>query len=216
MEIVINDKSYYVPKAFSEISLGKFQDYMQQYNEEDSEARKQLVLVSTLTGAPKLMLEKAKKNVIDKAVEGLSEALSKEASKQLNLVIEIDGIEYGFHPNLHELKLKEFVDLDNKLGNGWADMHEVMAILYRPVTKKKGDKYNIEDYDYKTANKRAKLFKDELSVDTVNGAAAFFLNIAVSYLNITRQFSKTMNRTQRRKAIRQMKNNLTKNTAGTL
>ena len=50
--------------------------------------------------------------------------------------------------------IKEFVDLDNKLGNGWADMHEVMAILYRPVTKKKGDKYNIEDYDFKTANKR--------------------------------------------------------------
>ena len=216
MEIVINDKSYYVPKAFSEISLGKFQDYMQQYNEEDSETRKQLVLVSTLTGAPKLMLEKAKKNVIDKAVEGLSEALSKEASKRLNLVIEIDGIEYGFHPNLHELKLKEFVDLDNKLGNGWVDMHEVMAILYRPVTNKKGDKYNIEDYDYKTAKQRAKLFKQELNVDTVNGAAAFFLNIAVSYLSITQQFSKTMNRTQRRKAIRQMKNNLTKNTAGTL
>ena len=91
-----------------------------------------------------------------------------------------------------------------------------MSILYRPVTNKKGDKYNIEDYDFKTANKRAKLFKDELSVDTVNGAAAFFLNIAVSYLNITQQFSKTMNRTQRRKALRQMKNNLTKSTAGTL
>ena len=215
MEIVINSESYYVPTAWNEISLGRFMDYMAQYDEEATDERKQLVLVSTLTGAPKLLLEKAKKNVIDQAVEELAQVMSKEASKQLNLVIEIDGVEYGFHPNLHDLRLKEFVDLDNKLGNGWADMHEVMAILYRPITKKKGDKYRIEDYDFKTAKKRAEMFKDELSVDTVNGAAAFFLSIAVGYLNITRQFSETMNRRQRRKAIRQMKNNLTKNTAGT-
>lgn len=215
MEIVINSESYYVPTAWNEISLGRFMDYMAQYDEEATDERKQLVLVSTLTGAPKLLLEKAKKNVIDQAVEELAQVMSKEASKQLNLVIEIDGVEYGFHPNLHDLRLKEFVDLDNKLGNGWEDMHEVMAILYRPITKKKGDKYRIEDYDFKTAKKRAEMFKDELSVDTVNGAAAFFLSIAVGYLNITRQFSETMNRRQRRKAIRQMKNNLTKNTAGT-
>jgi hypothetical protein len=214
MQIVINENSYSVPTAWNEIPLGRFMDYMAQYEEEATADRKQLVLVSTLTGAPKPLLEKAKKNVIDQAVEELNKIMSREASKQLNLIIEIDGIEYGFHPNLHELRLKEFVDLDNKLSSGWEAMHEVMAILYRPVTKKKGDKYRIEEYDFKTAKKRAEMFKEELSVDTVNGAAAFFLNIAVGYLNITQQFLDKMNRKQRRKAIRQMRNNLTKNTGG--
>ena len=174
MQIVINEQSYYVPSAFNEVKLGNFMDYMAQYNEEDNEAKKQLVLVSTLTGAPKLLLEKAKKNVIDQAVEELSKMLQTKASEELNLVFEIDGVEYGFHPNLHELKLKEFVDLDNKLADGWQTMAEVMSILYRPITKRKGDKYRIEEYDFKTAKHRAKLFKQELSVDTVNGAAAFF------------------------------------------
>ena len=215
MQIVINENSYPVPTAWNEIPLGRFMDYMAQYDEEATAERKQLVLVSTLTGAPKPLLEKAKKNVIDQAVEELNKIMTREASKQLNLIIEIDGVEYGFHPNLHDLRLKEFVDLDNKLTNGWETMHEVMAILYRPVTKKKGDKYRIEDYDFKTAKKRAEMFKEELSVDTVNGAAAFFLSIAVSYLNITQQFSDKLNRKQRRKAIRQMKNNLTKSTGGT-
>ena len=215
MQIVINENSYPVPTAWNEIPLGRFMDYMAQYDEEATADRKQLVLVSTLTGAPKPLLEKAKKNVIDQAVEELNKIMGREASKQLNLIIEIDGVEYGFHPNLHDLRLKEFVDLDNKLTNGWETMHEVMAILYRPVTKKKGDKYRIEDYDFKTAKKRAEMFKEELSVDTVNGAAAFFLSIAVSYLNITQQFSDKLNRKQRRKAIRQMKNNLTKSTGGT-
>lgn len=214
MQIVINENSYPVPTAWNEIPLGRFMDYMAQYDEEATAERKQLVLVSTLTGAPKPLLEKAKKNVIDQAVEELNKIMGREASKQLNLIIEIDGVEYGFHPNLHELRLKEFVDLDNKLTNGWETMHEVMAILYRPVTKKKGDKYRIEDYDFKTAKKRAEMFKEELSVDTVNGAAAFFLNIAVGYLNITQQFLDKMNRKQRRKATRQMKNNLTKSTGG--
>ncbi len=202
MQIVINKQSYYVPSAFNEVKLGNFIDYMAQYNEEDDDAKKQLVLVSTLTGAPKLLLEKAKKSIVDQAV------------KELNLVFEIDNIEYGFHPNLHELKLKEFVDLDNKLADGWQTMAEVMAILYRPVTKRKGDKYRIEEYDFKTAKHRAKLFKEELSVDTVNGAAAFFLSIAVQYLSITRQFSEKLNRKQRRKATRQMKSNLAKNMGG--
>ena len=216
MQIVINEQSYYVPSAFNEVKLGNFMDYMAQYNEEDDDAKKQLVLVSTLTGAPKLLLEKAKKSVVDQAVEELSKMLQTKASEELNLVFEIDGIEYGFHPNLHELKLKEFVDLDNKLADGWQTMAEVMAILYRPVTKRKGDKYRIEEYDFKTAKHRAKLFKEELSVDTVNGAAAFFLTIAVQYLSITRQFSEKLNRKQRRKATRQMKNNLAKNMGGTL
>ena len=215
MEIVINENKYYIPKAWNEITLGSFMDYMAQYNEEDSEARKQLVLVSTLTGAPKPLLEKAKKTVIDQAIEELNKVMQVEASKQLNLIIEIDGIEYGFHPNLHELRLKEFVDLDNKLSNGWESMNEVMAILYRPLTKKKGDKYNIEEYDFKTAKKRAEMFKQELSVDTVNGAAAFFLNIAVGYLKITQEYSK-LNRRTRRKLSKQKKNYLTKGTAGTL
>ena len=56
-----------------------------------------------------------------------------------------------------------------------------MSILYRPITKRKGDKYRIEEYDFKTAKHRAKLFKQELSVDTVNGAAAFFLSIGKEY-----------------------------------
>ena len=95
-------------------------------------------------------------------------------------------------------------------------MAEVMSILYRPITKRKGDKYRIEEYDFKTAKHRAKLFKQELSVDTVNGAAAFFLSIAVQYLTITRQFSEKLNRRERRKATRQMKNNLARNMGGTL
>jgi len=149
-------------------------------------------------------------------MQQLGKLMDNETNTDLNLIITIDGVDYGFHPNLHELKLKEFVDLDNKLGEGWNSMDSVMAILYRPITEQKGDKYKVEDYDFRTAKKRAEIFKDNLSVDTVNGAASFFLTIATDYIATTQVYSKNLSRRERRKLLRQKKNNLTKNMAGTV
>ncbi len=214
MELVINDKEYYVPNRWSEISLRRYMSFITTYNEEASEAEKELHLISTILGVHIDTIGKAKKSVIDKVVLELTELINNPASEDLVLEFEIDGVEYGFNPNLSELKLKEFVDLDNKLGNGWQDMHKVMSILYRPIVKRRKDKYEIEEYDFRTAAKRANIFIDELSVDVVNAAASFFLTIAVDYIKITQAYLK-MNRRQKRQVIKQMKRRLTSVTGGT-
>tara|TARA_R110002020_G_scaffold224736_1_gene434628 strand:+ start:1566 stop:2219 length:654 start_codon:yes stop_codon:yes gene_type:complete len=217
VDIVINKDSYYIPTKWAEVSLGKYMQFMANYNEEATETQKEIVLLSAFTGVPLEKLEQIKKQSLDKAVAEISKLFEKPANKDLNLIVEIDGIEYGLHPNLSELKLKEFVDLDMKLEGGWEAMDEVMSILYRPVTDKKKGKYKIEDYDYRTATKRALLFKDNLSIDTVNGAAAFFLTIGIDYIQITQAYSKTLNsRAARRKASKQMKNSLMKSMGGTV
>jgi len=56
-----------------------------------------------------------------------------------------------------------------------------MAILYRPITKQKKGKYDIEDYNSDKSFEVANMFKESLSVATVNGAANFFLTIGVEY-----------------------------------
>ena len=214
MELVINKDTYYIPNKWEEVALGCYMQFTEHYDEEAEELQKQTVLLSAFTGAP---LDKLgnKKSVLDKAVERLNELFDKPANKDLNLILNIDNVDYGFHPNLSELKLKEFVDLDNKLEKGWQTMDAVMSILYRPITEQKKGKYKIEDYDYKTAKERAKLFKKQMSVDTVNGAAAFFLSIGIDYTAITKAYLKSMpNRTARRKAIKQTKKSLTKTTDG--
>jgi hypothetical protein len=214
MELVINDKEYYVPNKWSEISIRRYMSFITTYNEEASEAEKELHLISTILGVHIDTIGKAKKSVIDKVVLELTELINNPASEDLVLEFEIDGVEYGFNPNLSELKLKEFVDLDNKLGNGWQDMHKVMSILYRPIVKRRKDKYEIEEYDFRTAAKRANIFIDELSVDVVNAAASFFLTIAVDYIKITQAYLK-MSRKQKRQVIKQMKRRLTSVTGGT-
>ena len=216
MDLVINNKSYFIPNKWGQVSLGTYMNFMQRIDGVDDEHEKTITTISSFTKAPIKLLEGCKKSDIDNVMVQLTKLLENEANTELNIIITIDNKDYGFHPNLHELKLKEFVDLDNKLANGWQSMASVMSILYRPIIEQKDEKYKIEEYDYKTAKTRAKLFKDNLSVDTVNGACSFFLTIATDYIAIMQAYSKSLSRKERRKLLRQKKNNLTKDMDGTM
>jgi hypothetical protein len=57
----------------------------------------------------------------------------------------LNKVDYGFHPQLDELTLGEYIDLDTFIGD-WDNMEKAMNVLYRPVTIKLKDKYNIDDY----------------------------------------------------------------------
>lgn len=214
MDLVINNTNYSIPTSWSQVSLGKYMDYMLDIEGVEDELAQTIITISAFTDAPKQVLQDCKKSDIDAVMSELGKLMEQETNKHLNLIITIDNIDYGFHPNLHELKLKEFVDLDNKLADGWSAMDSVMAILYRPITEQKGDKYKIEEYDFRSAKKRAEIFRDNLSVNTVNGAASFFLTIATDYISTMQVYSKNLSRRERRKLLKQKKNNLKKNMAG--
>ena len=214
MEIVINGTGHYIPNKWEQVPLSSYMRFMSTYNEEDSELDKTIKLVSAFTNVPIVTLNKAKKSIIDKAAERLTELMSIKPTDELILQLEIDGVDYGFHPNLSELRLKEFVDLDNKLSDTWVNMHSVMSILYRPITEHKNGKYNIEEYDFVSANKRADIFKEKMSMNVASGAASFFLTIAVSYMSTMQAYSKVANRKNRRSFTKLMKKRLKNVMAG--
>lgn len=216
MDLVINNINYTIPQSWSQVSLGKYMNFMTSIEGVEDDLEKTIITISSFTDAPSKLLQGCKKSDIDAVMVELGKLMDNQANTDLNLIITIDGVDYGFHPNLHELKLKEFVDLDNKLGQGWSAMDSVMAILYRPIIEQNGEKYKVEDYDYRTAKKRAELFRDNLSIDTVNGASSFFLTIATDYIATTQVYSQSLSRRERRKLLRQKKNNLAKNTVGTV
>lgn len=92
-----------------------------------------------------------------------------------------DSVTFGFIPNLDEITLGEFVDLDNYIGN-WEQMHKAMAVLYRPITFRKGDLYLIEDYE--GTDKYSGIMKDS-PVNVALGAVVFFYrlgNVLSDYL----------------------------------
>jgi hypothetical protein len=68
----------------------------------------------------------------------------------LKKFIHIDGVEYGFEPNLSQMAYGAYVDISKYetmgIDKNWA---EIMSILYRPVEKHLGQLYDIKTYDGK-------------------------------------------------------------------
>ena len=85
--------------------------------------------------------------------------------------------EYGFIPNLDEMTLGEYIDLDNSVSD-WQQMHKAMAVLFRPITYKKKQTYLIQEYEAEGG--------DELRgmpLDVVLGSLFFFYNLRKELLN---------------------------------
>jgi hypothetical protein len=99
----------------------------------------------------------------------------------------IGEIEYGFIPDLENISFGEYVDLDNYLPK-WDDFHKAMAVMYRPIIKKKGDKYEIMQYN------GAAEFSDLMQyapMDVAISASVFFWTLGSELLSATLNYLKT-------------------------
>jgi len=98
----------------------------------------------------------------------------------LQQLITIDGVEYGFEPNLSQMSYGAYADItkyDNiGIDDNWA---KIMAILYRPVTNKKNSMYSIQTY---TGEVDETKFLN-VGMDIHFGALFFFLNLSMDLLN---------------------------------
>ena len=106
----------------------------------------------------------------------------------LKRIIEINGVEYGFHPKLDDITLGEYADLETFIKNG-IEKHlpEIMAVLYRPVTEKTDSGvYTIKAYDDSLTIRAEEMKK--MSAEQVQGALVFFYRF-VNVLSMTSQSS---------------------------
>jgi hypothetical protein len=60
------------------------------------------------------------------------------------------------------------------------NMHQILALMYRPIVKKTDKGFEIEDYDHDSMLERAELFLD-LPVDYFWGVSNFFFNLVKAY-----------------------------------
>ena len=85
----------------------------------------------------------------------------------------LNKTEYGLHPQLDELSLGEYIDLDSYIGN-WEQMEIAMNVLYRPILVKLKDRYSIEEYDTETANRLL-----DMPMDAVMSSIFFLWNLGL-------------------------------------
>ena len=116
------------------------------------------------------------------------------------------GVEYGFIPDLDNITLGEFIDLDNTLGD-WEKMLTAMSVLYRPITEKKGQKYLIEPY--KGEENQA---LETMPLDAVISSMLFFYHLSNELLNYMQNCSQSLVETK--EIQKTLQKDLTKNGGG--
>ena len=85
----------------------------------------------------------------------------------------LNNVEYGFVPDLDEITLGEYIDLDTYMGE-WENIQIAMNVLYRPIKQKLGEKYLIEEYDPDTKDKLI-----NMPMDAVFGSIIFFYRLGI-------------------------------------
>ena len=96
--------------------------------------------------------------------------------------VTIDGVEYGFEPNLSQMPYGAYLDITQwdtiTIDGNWG---KIMSILYRPVIKKQGELYSIKPYDGKIDSHKFL----NVGMDVHFGALFFFTNLSMDLLNAT-------------------------------
>ncbi len=185
MEVKIKNKgkvkNFNLIKSWEDVTL---ENWIKLINHKTkSKGKEALNLIGQLSNIPKDIINKLELSDIAVLMARISH-LQQQANTKLARVVEIDGIRYGFHPDLDSITLGEYADLEHFIKIGVEkNMPEVMAILYRPIVKEENNLYTIEAYDGEI-KLRAEVMK-KMSSQQVQNALVFFYHFG-------RTFAKTM------------------------
>ena len=161
-------KEYNIIDSWSDVTLEKWQQLvLGKKKTKTEEAKETIKALSTLP--VKLIEEMALSDVAT-----IFERLSKLQIKgKLKKVFEIDEVEYGFLPDLDEITLGEWADIEQYIKDGLEkNIHKIMAVLFRPVTNKEGKMYSVQAY--KDGKQRAEKFRKKMNAVQVQQSLVFF------------------------------------------
>jgi hypothetical protein len=184
-----------VPTSLSEITLDQYQRFNKINTEENQDTNFLLhKTVEIFCGLELKDIAKIKMQSVKSVLKDIDNIFAEKPD--LIPTFKLRGEEYGFIPKLDDISLGEYIDLDDSFTN-WDNMHKAMAVLYRPITMRKEDKYLIEEYN---GTDDAEIMK-QMRLDVVMGSMVFFYNLnsellqtILNYLN--REIPNQMNTSQ--------------------
>ena len=131
--------------------------------------------IAALSNIPKQLVKELALSDVAVIMSRIAE-LQQEQDTKLKRIIEINGIEYGFHPDLDSISLGEYADIEQFIKNGIEkNLPELMAVLYRPVKEKKNDIYIIDAYDGDIRLRTEEM--KQMSAQQVQSALVFFYTL---------------------------------------
>lgn len=171
------------------ISIGQYQQLDSYENLERLD--KMLKVITTLSEFTEEEIKKWPIPTIVEVADLLSDVTT--AENEFHTIVEYKGEMYGF-ANLSRNMFGEYLDLEGLLKDPIANLHQIAAILYRPITKHRFGSfsfifrhghnvannkvkdpfkwYTIEDYDSELREERSEMMKD-FPVQLILGAMGF-------------------------------------------
>jgi hypothetical protein len=173
-------ETYNLINSWSDVTLEKWIKLIDK--ETGSKTEEAEETIAALSDMPKkLVKELALRDVA--IIMGKIGELQSEQDTVLKKVFEIDGVEYAMHPDLSEITLGEYADIESFIKDGLEkNMPELMAVLFRPVTERKGEAYTIEAYDGNIKIRAEEMKK--MSAEQVQNALVFFWHLGTELLKI--------------------------------
>ena len=160
-----------IPSTLKEVQLKDYQDFLLIENPSNDDLLKCILNINT----------KELGKIKDKDVDHLTNHINKLFEQEHKFIptFNLNGVAYGFIPNLDEITYGENKDVTSYI-NEWGNMHKAMAELFRPLKQKQGHKYLIEEYE--GSHKYSEVMK-QMPLSVVLGAMVFFYNLTNELLN---------------------------------
>ena len=174
-------KQYNVISKWSEVTLESWLKLVEA--ETGSKTNEALETITALSDIPKQLVKELGIQDVAVIMNRIGELQAEQDSK-LKRIIEVEGKEYAFHPDLDSITLGEYADIETFIKNGIENsLPELMAVLYRPITAKgENGVYTIEAYDGNISIRAEELKK--MSAEQVQSALVFFWSLGNELLKI--------------------------------
>jgi hypothetical protein len=187
-----------VPENISDITLDQYVKFEALRAKEDKLTEQGMIerVISLFTDIKKQQVKK----LVHKDYEGLMAQIiaACEQDVEFEQRFTLDGVEYGFIPNLDEITTAEYVDLST-IGMQLEDMHKIMAILFRRITKEDAfGNYDIEQYSH---NKENDEIMRRCPMHIVNGALVFFWSLSKELKRAIQRFTIAVEESNRQQTI---------------
>lgn len=177
---MIETKTIIVPTELKDVKLHQMLAYNELKADMD-ETQRQLESVAIFCELTMSEVKAIPFDILKDCVIKISKML--ESKPVFTPRFKMNGIKYGFIPNMDELSTGEFIDIETyqKTPN---DIWKVLSVLYRPITKEgQNGRYEITPYN---AELNAD-FKD-MDCNTAFGALLFFWSLGIDLLNSIQRY----------------------------
>jgi hypothetical protein len=173
-----------IPNSLNEITLGQYQEFYKLNDVEDVKVVERR-MIEIFCQVPMKYVNQMKAIDVKEIIQILTQMLENKPS--LVNLFKMDGVEFGFIPDLDDMTFGEYVDLDTFIGDT-NNLHRAMNVLYRPVKIKRSGRYQIEDYD---SDKYERMLN--MPMDAVISSILFFYHLGIDLSQIMMDSSKLKN-----------------------